>query len=344
MHPVAARRILRLALGTTLSLWFSQLMNWPIAYLAPLFTAFILALPLPPPTLKKGILFVVALLAPMVGGIALLPFLHHARWAGILLIAVALYYSFYYTARGGSPVMGTFMTVGLTIIVTVGSVNTDLVIVLVKCLALNAGFGLAFVWVGHAILPDLPLDPDTAQNRPLQPPKPDLPAARRNAFRAWLIVFPIALGFLFMSGSPSYAVVMIKVASMGQQATSDHSRRMGRALLESTLWGGAAAVAIWWVLSVWPSLLLYGLLIGLAGLYFGRGLFHGLGLHPRYSMWSYALITLIVVLGPAATAGEGGDGAGANFWSRLLLIALVAVYGSCAVMVFDALWPNKYRE
>ena len=34
---------------------------------------------------------------------------------------LALFGSFYYTARGGSPIMGMFMTVGVTLVVTVGS-------------------------------------------------------------------------------------------------------------------------------------------------------------------------------------------------------------------------------
>lgn len=343
MHPLAARRILRLALGTALSLWFSQVMNWPMSFIAPVFTALILGLPLPPPTLAKGIAFIIALLAPMVAGMSLLPFLHHARWAGVLLVALGLYYSFYYTAKGGSPVMGTFMTIGLTLIVTIGSVNSSLIFPLVQSLALGAGSGLAFVWLAHALLPDPPRDPALAEKRPLPPPKPDRAEARRGALRSMLIVFPVALAFLFMSGSPAYTVVMIKIASMGQQASSDHSREMGRSLLESTLWGGGAAIIAWTLLNMWPSLLLYVLLIALAALLFGRGFFQGPALHPKYSMWSYALITLLVVLAPALLAGEGGAGAGAKFWSRLLLIALVAVYGTVAVAVFDAFWPRRTK-
>ncbi len=341
MHPVAARRILRLALGTALSLAFSQVVNWPMSFIAPVFTALILGLPLPPPGLRKGIGFIVALLAPMIAGIGLLPFLHHARWAGVLLVALGLYYSFYYTAKGGSPVMGTFMTIGLTIIVTIGSVNIDVIFPLVQSLALGAAFGIAFVWIAHALLPDPPPDPARGATRPPPPPKPALAEARRSAFRSLMIVFPIALAFLFMSGSSAYTVVMIKVASMGQQATSDHSREMGRGLLASTFWGGVGAVIAWSVLNVWPSLLLYVLLIALAALLFGRGFFQGSALHPRYSMWSYAFITLIVILAPSVTAGEGGNGAGAAFWTRLVLFGLIAVYGTVAVAVFDAFWPKR---
>jgi len=56
----------------------------------------------------------------------LLPFLLHARWAGIILVIMALFGSFYHSARGGSPIMGMFMTLAITMVVTVGSVSGDI--------------------------------------------------------------------------------------------------------------------------------------------------------------------------------------------------------------------------
>ena len=340
MHPLAARRILRLALGTALSLWFSQAVGWPLSYMAPVLTMMILALPLRAPNLKQGIGFVFALLLPIIAAMVFLPFLWHARWAGILLIALALYYTFYYTARGGSEIIGTLMTVGLTLTVTIGSVNASIMLFLIQAMAKCAVAGIAFVWVAHALLPDPPRDPNAAPRRP-PPVKPDLSEARRNAFRSLVIVLPIALIFLFMSGSPAYTVVMIKVAAMGQQATADHSREMGRSLLESVLWGALGALIGWALLSAWPSLLFYTLLVALAGLLFGRGIFRGPAVHPKFSMWSYAFLTMIVILAPAVLDGQGSDGAGVAIWSRIFLFLLIAIYGTTAVAVFDAFFPSK---
>jgi hypothetical protein len=345
MHPAAARRILRLAFGTTLCLWFSQAVAWPLSFIAPVLAMFILALPLPAPGLKKSIVFVVALVAPMiVGGWVLLPFLEYMRAPGILLVALGLFYTFYYTARGGNPVIGTFMTVGLTLIVTVGSISSEIMIVLVQGLAVCAAIGLIFVHIAHALLPDLPPDPALAGRKKPPPPKPDPSTAGRNALRSLAIVFPMALAFLFMSGSPAYTVVMIKVATMGQQATADHSKAMGRSLLESTLWGGVGAIIAWNVLSIWPSLILYTLLIALAALVYGRWIFQGPAVHPKFQMVSYAFLTMIVILAPAVLDGEGSSGAGTAFWSRFLLFVLIAVYGTVAVRVFDAFWPGKPAE
>lgn len=346
MHPAAARRILRLALGTALCLLFSQVVAWPLSFIAPVLTLFLLALPIPPPTLKKGIVFVVALLAPLlIGGYVLLPFLSDMRAIGLLLVTLGLFYSFFYAARGGNPILGAFMTVGLTVIVTVGSLSAEIVMLLVQGLGVCAAVAIIFVWIAHALLPDLPPDPALAGMKKPTPPKPDTTTAVHRAVRALLIVMPLAIVFLLSSGSASYTVVMIKVATMGQQATSaEHSRTMGRSLMESTLWGGLGAVIAWNVLSIWPSLIMYTLLVGLAGLVYGRWIFQGPAVHPKFQMVQYAYLTMIVILAPSVLDGASGGGAGTAFGSRILLFVLIAVYGSLAVWIFDALWPEKTSE
>jgi len=339
---ITSRRILRLALGTALSMGFSQLLNWPLSFVAAIFTMFLLAVPLPAPSLKSGFKFVMALVIPAYAGMLLLPFLEHARWAGVLLVTLALFGSFYYSARGGSPIMGMFMTVGITIVVTVGSVSADAMLTVVNGLAVSAAAGIAFVMLAHALLPDLPAPQNTGgAKKPTAASKPSRELARKNALRSLLVVLPIVIIFLFISSSTSYVVVMIKVASMGQQANSEVTRAMGRQQLESTLWGGIGAIVAFQLMSIYPSLLLFCLLIGLACLVYGTGIFHGPGMHPRGSMWSYALLTLIIVLTPAVTSS--GDASSA-FYTRLLLFVVIAIYGTISVVVFDTFWPCKKKQ
>ncbi len=338
-EQVASRRILRLALGVTLSLLFSQAINWPMSFLAPVFTMFILALPLPAPSLTSGFKFVLALLLPVyAGAFILLPFLEYARLPGILLITLALFGCFYYTARGGSAIMGMFMTIGLTLIIAVGSVSIDALLLVMKGLWPGTIAGIAFVWVAHAVLPDLVTKPAN-RGVPIKPLRPSAKTARRSALRSLILVLPLAMFFLFSASSAAYVVIMIKVATMGQQANADTSHEMGRAQIESTLWGGLAAIIAWQLMSIWPSLLMYGLIISLSALLFGPRLFVGKGMHPKAGMWSYAFLTMIIVLAPALLDGPAADGAGSAFYSRLVLFVVIAIYGSITITVFDAFWP-----
>ena len=292
---IASVRILRMALGTSLSMWFSQLVGWPMSFVAAVFTMFMLALPIPALKLKSAVGFVLVLTICAYGGLALLPFILNQRMVGIGLLTIALFHSFYYTARGGSPIIGAFATVGLAIATSVGTVSIDAVLGVVNGLVLGAISGIAFLWVGHAVLPDSLARPGSVQAAAAKPEKqkPDLDAARRSAWRSLLIVMPVILWFLLSSASASYAAVLIKVSSMGQQAGLDQTRQAGKSLLASTAIGGIAAIIAWQVLSLWPSLTMYVLLIGLGGLVMGPRIFAGLGMHPQGTTWSYGYLTML---------------------------------------------------
>ena len=86
---------------------------------------------------------------------------------------------------------------------------------------------------------------------------------------------------------------------------------------------------------------MFSLVIAIACLMYGRGIFHGQSMHKLGAMWSYALLTMIIILTPAVTSG--GDVTSA-FWTRLMLFIVIALYGTIAVAVFDAFWPNKQAK
>ncbi len=338
---IASRRILRLALGSSLCMAFSQVVDWPLSFLAPVFTILFLSLPIPAPSLKAAIGFAGILVGSVLASHLLVPFIDHAAMAGVLLIGLALFLSFYFTAMGGNALVGTFITVALTLLVGVGSVDIDIFLALTKGLAVGSFFGFLFVWVGHAFLPDYPSKPQISEEpKKASPVKPDRKEALRNAFRAFTLVFPIALLLLSLNTSASYAAAMIKVAQMGQQATLDNSREMGRNLIESTIWGGLGGVVIWIILNIWPSLLMYTLLICLAALVYGPKIFQGKGMHPKGAMWQYALITLIIIIAPTVGSMASGDSAADRFWFRNLLFLGFSIYGYLAVIAFNAIWEQ----
>ena len=70
---IASVRIFRLAFGTASCLWFSQAIAWDMSFIAAVMTMFILALPLPAPSLKGGIGFVLLLLLSLAAWLFLLP-------------------------------------------------------------------------------------------------------------------------------------------------------------------------------------------------------------------------------------------------------------------------------
>lgn len=340
---IAQLRIIRLSFGTAISLWFSQLLGGDMSFIAPLFTMFILALPLPVPKLKGGAAFVLVFTTCVYAALLLLPTLLDQPLVGLILLTLALYWSFYYTAKGGSAALGAFATIGIAITTAVGSVSVDAVLALASSMGIVAFFGILFVYVAHGCMPDsFAAAPDAApkqQTAKSQPP--DLPTARWRAFRSLLIVLPVALWFLLSASSTAYVAVMIKVASMGQQAATDATKSAGRSLILSTIIGGAAAIIGWQVLSIVPTLTIYVLFVALCGMVIGSRVFSGPGMTPQGATWSYAYLTMLVILAPAVIDSDGGATAGIKFMNRLIMFGGTALYAVIAVYVVDAFRPSS---
>ena len=340
---IASVRILRLAFGTAASLWVSQAAAWDLSFIAPVLTMFILVRPLPALSLKQGVLFVVALVLSMYLGTWLLPALIKYPVVGLLLLGLALYWSFYFTAKGGSAILGTLITVGIALSTAVGSVSVDATLILIQSLSVNAVIGVLFVWIAHAAFPDSSANLPDDSEPPAPPGKPgiDLVAARWSAIRSSLIVFPVALFFMLSAASVSYVPVMIKVAAMGQQATFADARIAGRSLILSTLIGGIGAIAGWQILSIAPHLSVYTLIIALAALLVGPKIFRGRAVTPQADTWSYGFLTMIVILAPAVNDVGSGGAAGMKFWQRLLMFALATLYAYVAIVAVDAFKPKR---
>ncbi len=101
---------------------------------------------------------------------------------------------------------------------------------------------------------------------------------------------------------------------------------------------------MWQLLSIWPSLVLYTLLIALGGLIMGKRIFSGLAMHAQAGIWSYAFLTMIVLIAPAVLDGPGGASASVGFYSRLGMMFAATLYSVLALRVYDAFRPLKEQN
>lgn len=339
---IASRRIARLAIGTALSLWFSQAIGWTLSFIAPVITMMVLAMPWRGLPLKFCAKIGLAVFVPIYGSLLLLPILLNYPAAGLLIVGLVLFHAFYFSARGGAAVVATLITIAVTVTVAVGTVSIDGVLAVVKSISFGAVVGIAFAALAHAVFPDrVQAGPKKMEKTPVEI---SLFRARHSAIRSIAVVLPVVIWFLLSAASAGNAGVMIKVATMGQQVSMADTRKAARSLILSTALGGFAAVIAWQVLSIWPSLEMYALLVGIAGLFFGARIFKGAGLNEDADTWSYAFLTMIVILAPAALDSQFGSAAGAKFLDRLWMFAGATLYGVAAVLLIDTFWPARERN
>lgn len=333
-------RILRLSLGVSLSLLFSQIVAWPLAFIAPVFTMLVLGAPAPVLRLKAGLGLMILVPLILNATLLLLPTLILQPLVGLILVSLGLFWSFYFVSSGGSALIGSFATVGIAVALAIGSVSVDAVVAVVDAVTLGTIVGVLFVWVAHTLLPDDMAEPvDTGgMPKPADAPKAHLATARWGAFRSMVITMPVAVWLLLSSASAACLPVMIKAASMGQQASIGGTRAAGRSLLMSTFLGGVGAVIGYQVLLLVPSLAMYILIVAIAGLVFGRRMFAGPALAPEAATWSYGYLTMLVILAPALGADD--TNASIKFFDRMIMFAGTTLYSVVVVYVFDAFWPQ----
>jgi len=336
LHRSAAeQRILRFACGSAAALLISQTFAWQYSYLAAVFAATFLSLPIAPPRLKGGVVFVLLLAGALLLGLLLIGPLKHYELAGLMLQGLMFFLVFYYSIAGGNPLVVSLAIAGLAAVPVVGVVSSAAAVVICQSLLKSGLLALGILWTFHALFPDPPLPVNAL---PAPAPRPDKTATGRLAARSTLVVLPVITWLLATSGL-SYIAVAIKVSSMGQQASVDSSSQAGRALLLSTFIGGVGAVVIWAVLSVWPSLLLYTLTVGLTGLFVGRRIFAGAGIAATGQIWSYGFVTMLIILGPVVL--DSGDAAGARFFDRIFMFSLATIYSVVAVWIFDTIVSRR---
>jgi hypothetical protein len=291
---------LRLAIG----LGLAALVAYGLALTAPfvvcVMSVLVLSKPGPPLPLVKGLIVALLFAVLVAAGIVMVPLLEHYAFAAVLLTAVVLYATFFTGLVSGNP-LTTVLVLSFTLIPIAGVAEQALVGALSVTLAVGVTVGVVVSAVSHALFPDPPAlaTQSTAAIRP----------ARREAawiaLRATLIVMPV---FVLALTNPSfYIAAVMKTVALAQQAGETDARSAGSELVGSTLAGALIGTAVWYGLSMWVSLWMLMLWLMAAGLWAGSAMFGSRSTKMGPSFWANALITALLLLGPAIedTSGKG---------------------------------------
>ena len=152
--PVAARRVFRLGLTLALALACGYGLQLPLPYLAPLFALLLTAAPAPPMGVKGLVGLVLVVVITLGVGLLLIPVLVHYPMSGVLIVALGLYLSAYVTINLGKALVGTLLTVGVTLISAAGTLNYLLALTVIQSLVLGIGVAIFCQWVVYPWFPE----------------------------------------------------------------------------------------------------------------------------------------------------------------------------------------------
>lgn len=318
-----------------LSLIVAYAMAFPLPYIAPIFALMLTVKPAPPMGWKSLLGLILLTVLTLGLGLLLIPMLIEYPMSGLLLVAVGLYFSTYITVNLGKALVGTFLTIGFTLISAAGTLSFALATTVIEALAL----GIALAVVSHRIVyPLFPEDP--AQRKPPAPPPASTPE-RSNwiALRGTLIVLPAYL--LALTNPSAYLAIIMKSVSLGQQSSHVDARNAGSELLGSTFLGGCFAALFWVMLDMLPNLWMFFWCMLLFCIYFASKIYQLSKSRYPASFWLNVAMTMLILLGPAVEDSANGKDVYAAFIVRMGLFVAVTLYAWLAVYLLEFLRTRR---
>lgn len=330
--PLGARRTFRFGAVVALALLLAYGLGAPLPFIAPVFAILLSAAPTPPMPLKGALGLLVVTLITLSIGLLLIPLLQNYPLSAVLLIVIGLFVSTLVTVGQGKVLLGTFLTVGFTMIPAAGLVSHALAATMIGALAIGIALAIISQWIVYPLLPENPVS-----TAPITPPVVDQAQAKWQALRATLIVLPPVL--MAFSNPAMYMPAILKTVLLGQQGSVVSARAAGRELLGSTLLAGWFAILFWFGLKIWPSLWMFFLWMLIIGIYTGSKLY---GISPtRFapSFWINMLVTLLILLGPAVEDSASGKDVYKAFAMRFGLFVAITFYAWLSILALE--WLRK---
>lgn len=315
----ADKAALRLAIGLGLAVLVAYGLALPVPYAVCVMAVIVLCKPGPPIPFFKGVVMALVVATLVAAGVLMVPILENYALTGVMLTGALLYAVFFAGAGSANP-QTTIFAIALTLIPVAGVAEQALAPRLGATLALGIGTGILVSGVSHALFPDAPV----RENKASTPAAIDQQSAHRMAVRATLVVMPV---FVLALTNPSfYLPAIMKAMALGQQACSTRARSAGRELVGSTLMGAWMAALVWFGLLLRPNLWMLMLWVVAAALWAGARLFRVKASASSPSFWINALVTMLILLGPAIEDSVAGKDVFNASAIRVCLFVGVALY------------------
>jgi hypothetical protein len=335
MIAPADKAVLRLAVGLGLAVLVAYGAALPLPYIVCLMAVLVLTKPGPPLPLARGAAIAAVLAALVSLGVLMVPLLEHYALAGVLLTGVILYGLFFAGIRTGNP-LTMVLVVAFTLIPVAGVAEQALVTAIAVTLAVGVALGSLVGGVSHAFFPDPP--------RPAgkkAAPAVDRETASWIALRGMLVVLPAFV--LALTDPSSYMATIMKSAQLGQQAGSTDTRKAGLELVGSTLAAAGIALVVWVGLSLWPNLWMLVRWLTGAALWVGARLYRVVPTAFSPAFWNNALVTTIILIGPAIEDSANGSAVLQASAVRIGLFVGVSLYAWAMVWALER-WRAARRQ
>lgn len=327
-------RIIRFSVGVTLAAALAYGINWPLSFLLPILTSFMLSLPLPMPSLQAGFRNMLHTLIAFGAGLIFSLFFLQFPLVYLVMLGLVLFHLYYYLNRGGSLWLALMSIVAILLLSMLGNTHEGLATGISLGFIGTGWLTIIMVWFSYLLVPD-----------PQAAPFPQAPgfqpgysrSAAEAALKSTIAILPLASLF-FILDLTSYMLVMIFAALFILKPELNEGKEAGMNSLISTLLGGACAWVFYWLIVAVPEYHFFLALMFLTALYFGINIFSG---KPTAKYYGSALIALLILVN--SSMGEDANFT-EKFIMRIILITLAVTYIVAALKVLNSFWPVEQPE
>ena len=333
----ADKAVLRLTVGLGVAVLVAYGFALPMPFAVCVLTVVVLSSPGPPMPFAKGAVTAALLAAVLTLGVLMVPVLENYRLTGLLLTAVILYAVFYKGLRTGNPAT-MVLVMAFALIPVAGVADQAVVGMLSVTIAVGVLTGSLVKSLSYALFPDTP----SPVSKPPAARSVSQEAAAWIALRAMAIVMPV---FVLALTNPSlYFAAIMKTVTLGQQAGETTTRSAGREMIGSTLMGTLVGACVWLGLSLLPNLWMLTLWLMAGALWCGSAMFGARRTGFRPSFWSNALITALILVGPAIEDSANGKSVLQASAVRTSLFVAVAAYAWATVWALERWRETRSRS
>ncbi len=329
------RRALRYAVGMTIAMALAYGFAWPLSFLLPVLSAVFLALPMPKLSLSQGLANMRDTLFAFAVGFIFTEFILPFPLIYVPLLALALFYSYYYLNRGGSLWLVIMLLIHLLLMPMLAGVHEKLAVGVLAGLVGSSWLTIALLWLAHFLVPDIQLASTSPAKQVARGFQNVYSAgAAETALKSSIVALPIAIVFIANNWT-SQILVMLFAAIFTLSPDLNKGREAGMNSIKSTFIGGGVAFLVYWLLVAVPEYYFLVVLMFLVSLWFGMQINSG---QPVAKYLPSAMVTVIILVN--SSSSEGADFI-ENFAVRLLYISMATAYVVIALKILDACWPQK---
>ena len=317
---------LRFAVGITAAFVACEYLQWAPSFLGPVLVGVLLAnLPMRP-TLKMGVILVLAMTAAAVFAFAMASLLRGTPVVLFGLIGLCMYTAFHALVSGRQPLPFILLLICLTTIPVVVMVAPAQAGALPTALVRSIALALVTIWIVY-----LPWS-RTPPPRPAPPAAQSVATPEARALLSTAVVMPVMLVYLLF-GLADVLPVLIGTMILVINFDLESGRKQAWARILANFAGGLIAMLLHAVLLTTPSLPFLALLLLPVLLAFGRRIAAG---GPAASVAVIACNAMLIILSSAIASGPGS----LSLWlTRLFQFSLA---GAFAVGMMHLVWHRMF--